>query len=109
MNTPSLGIPYKSENISPIYFGYILGYIYDIFKIHPTSWIHLEYIPDLSQMTDESGIYLFIPNISGIPRLAGRENYLDVEQPCFKNTFNDLYISGNTVKQKILCSCPLRS
>jgi hypothetical protein len=82
---PSLGIPDKSENISQIYLGYILGYILDISKIYlgyrcipdisqiyPTSWIYLEYIPDLSRMTDEFGIHLFIPNISGIPRLGGR-------------------------------------
>jgi hypothetical protein len=29
--------------------------------------------PDLSRMTDSSGIYLFIPQISGIPRLGGTE------------------------------------
>jgi hypothetical protein len=34
---PSLGIPDKSENISQIYLGYILGYISDI------SWIYLGY------------------------------------------------------------------
>jgi hypothetical protein len=93
--SPCLRIPDKSENISQIYSGYILGYIPDISKIHlgcrcipdtsriyprcipdvsqihPTSRIHLEYILDSSWLTDESGIHLFIPNISGIPRLGG--------------------------------------
>jgi hypothetical protein len=36
-----------------------------------TSRIYLEYIPDLSRITDESGIHLFIPHISWIPRLGG--------------------------------------
>jgi hypothetical protein len=94
---PSLGIPYKSENISQIYSGYILGYISDTSKIYlgyrcipdiswiyprcipdvsqiyPTSRIYLKYIPDLSRMTDESGIHFFILNISGIQRLGDRK------------------------------------
>jgi hypothetical protein len=92
---PSLGIPDKSKNISQIYLWYILGYISDTSKIYLgyrwiriisqmypryipdisliylSSWIYLEYILDLSRMTDESGIHLLIPHISGIPRLGG--------------------------------------
>jgi hypothetical protein len=43
----------------------------DIYQIHLTSQIYLEYIPNLTRMTNSSGIYLFIPQISGIPRLGG--------------------------------------
>jgi hypothetical protein len=43
----------------------------DSSQIYPTFWIYLEYIPDLSEMEDEFGIHLFIPHISGIPRLGG--------------------------------------
>jgi hypothetical protein len=35
----------------------------NISQIYPTSRIYLEYIPDLSRMTDESGIDVFIPHI----------------------------------------------
>jgi hypothetical protein len=49
------------------------GYIPDVSRIYPRfiehPRIYLEYILDLSRMTDESGIHLFIPH-SGIPRLG---------------------------------------
>jgi hypothetical protein len=97
---PSLGIPDKSENIFQIYLEYILGYILDtsqiylgyrcipdissiyprcipdISQIHPTSRIYLEYNPDLSRVTNKSGIHLFIPHISGIPRLVGTSPHI---------------------------------
>jgi hypothetical protein len=93
----SFGIRDKSENISQMNLGYILGCISnisqiylgyecirdasriyprcisDISQIDLISRIYLEYIPDLSWKTDSSGIYLFIPHLYGIPRLGGRQ------------------------------------
>jgi hypothetical protein len=61
---PSLGIPDKSENISQIYLGYILGCISDISKIYlgyicipDISQMYPGYIPDLPNIPDLSGIY----------------------------------------------------
>jgi hypothetical protein len=58
---PSLGIPDKSDNISQIYLGYILGNILDISKIYLgyrcIREMNPKYIPDLSNIPDLSRIY----------------------------------------------------